>query len=75
MKYENKYDKVLNNFSLQSFKLSLCTMEKALFHVNANQIGTVFAEMSSWTALPWHIGIKKAFYTKYTKANIYRLSS
>ena len=32
------------------------------------KIGTDVAEMSSRTALTWHVGLKTAFYTKNTKA-------
>ena len=32
-----------------------------------NQIGTVFAELSSWTALEWYTVMKTAFKTKNTK--------
>ena len=36
---------------------------------NHNRI--VFEEMSSWTALTMHLGIKTTFLTKYMKANIF----
>ena len=29
--------------------------------VLCNQMGTVLAELSSWTLLTWHLGMKKAF--------------
>ena len=36
-----------------------------------NHKRTVFEEMSSCTALSWHIGMKTEFYTKNMKANIF----
>ena len=36
-------------------------------------MGTVFAEMSSFTALTWHNGIKTAFKTKYMRSIYFRI--
>ena len=36
-----------------------------------NQMGTIFEEMSSWTAFTWYLGMKTTFYTKYTKVNMF----
>ena len=36
---------------------------------NHNRIG--FTEMSSWTALTWHIGIKTAFYSQKIFSDFY----
>ena len=38
-----------------------------------NQMGTNFAEISSWTALTRHLGLKTAFYTKYMKSKHIRI--
>ena len=32
----------------------------------------VFEEMSSWTALLWHLGMKTVFYSKYIKTKYFR---
>ena len=32
----------------------------------------VLKEMSSWTALTWHIGMMTAFYTKYIQGKYFR---
>ena len=40
--------------------------------VRCNQIGPVFAEMSSRTALTRHIGMRITFWTKYIKASMLR---
>ena len=42
------------------------------FTVWSNQIGTYFAEMSSWTALTRHLGTKTTFKTKYMKIKCFR---
>ena len=36
-------------------------------HLQCDRMGTVLAEMSSWTALTRHLGIKTIFLTKYIK--------
>ena len=38
------------------------------YTVRCNKMGTVFAEMSSWTALKWCIVIKTSFKTKNMKS-------
>ena len=47
--------------------LSLSGYNSVCTTVWCNQMGSVFAEMSSWTALTRHLGMKTAFYTKYIK--------
>ena len=36
-------------------------------------MGTVFTEMSSWTALTRYLGMKTPFYTKYIKAIMFEV--
>ena len=35
-------------------------------------MGTVFEEMSSWTALTWYLGMKTAYKTKYMRKKYVR---
>ena len=48
------------------------TMANCVGHLIINKLmGTLFPEMSSWTALTGHIGMNSIFYTKYIKANMF----
>ena len=44
-----------------------CQSKRNTYTVWCNQMETVFAQMSSWTALTWHLRLKTAFYTKFMK--------
>ena len=44
-----------------------------LHTVWCNQMGTVFSNMSSWTALTKDLGVQKTFQSKYIKANMFGL--
>ena len=57
------------------FFLAKINEHKQFMHdtVWCNQMGTVFAEMSSRTALTRHLWMKTTFYTKYITANVFVL--
>ena len=59
---------VISNFI---FLDTLVKVNVSLFTVWCNQVGTVYAEMSSWTASTRHLGMKTIFQTKYIKANMF----